>query len=257
MVWTASRRLLRRLWRRTGWRAVGVLVALHVVVVGSVRFINPPFTLTMVGAALEHRGLPERSWVELDELGHLPRMAVAGEDSAFWMHSGFDWVAICSAIDENRKARARGSTRKVGGSTIPQQVVRNVFLWQGRSWLRKGLETWLTPWLMALVPRERILELYLNIAQTGPRTFGMEAGAQRAFGRSAASLSAREAARLIALLPAPSLWTVHDARVVEQGRRIERNRDPWPGEPYFDEVASAWEKRNPGPVGCAWRQLRR
>jgi len=233
------------------------LVGLHVLLVGSLRVVNPPVTLTMVGAAWDHRGLPHREWRSLDELGILPRMAVAGEDGAFWVHSGFDWVAICTALDQNRAAKARGSSKRVGGSTIPQQVVRNVFLWQGRSWLRKGLETWLTPWLVALVPRERILELYLNIAQTGPLSFGMEAGAQRSFSKSAEALSPAEAARLVALLPAPARWSVSDDQVHARGRRVRANQQPWPGEPRFEAVAEAYGARNPGPLGCAWRQLTR
>lgn len=250
--------MLRRvLPSRRIWRALVVFVGLHVVVVGSVRVVDPPVTFTMVGAAWDHGGIPTHTWQDLDHLGTLPRMAVAGEDGAFWLHNGFDWVAICSAIDHNRAAKERGSSKRIGGSTIPQQVVRNVFLWQGRSWLRKGLETWLTPWLVALVPRERILELYLNLAQTGPLTFGVEAGAQRAYGKPAAALSSNEAARLIATLPAPATWSVTDDRVGSHAHRIVRNQDPWPGERYFDAVAEKYAERNPGPLGCAWKQLSR
>ena len=248
------RRILRA--RRT-WQVLAIMLAVHVGLVGSVRFVNPPVTLTMIGAMWDHRGWPQKTWRPLDELGTLPRMAVAAEDGAFWMHDGFDWVGICSAIDRNRVARVEGSTRRVGGSTIPQQVVRNVFLWQGRSWIRKGLEAWLTIWLVRLVPRERILELYVNLAQTGPLSFGMEAGAQRIYGTSAASLSARQASQLVALLPAPARWTVDDDRVVRQAGRIRRNLDPWPGEPYFEDVEVAYDEKSPGPLGCVWRQLTR
>lgn len=245
-----------RLLRWLGGGGLALLLA-HLVVVGSVRVVDPPLTWTMLGAAWEHRALPDREWRGLDELGHLPRMAIAAEDGAFWLHSGIDWVAICSAIDRNRAAKARGSSRRVGGSTIPQQVVRNVFLWQGRSWLRKGLETWLTPWLVALVPRERILELYVNLAQTGPTTFGVEAGARRTYGRSAADLDRTQASLLVALLPAPARWSVDDAHVREQAGRIRRNLDPWPGEPGFPAVADAYAAADPGPLGCAWRQATR
>jgi monofunctional biosynthetic peptidoglycan transglycosylase len=241
--------------RRRLLALLALVFGAHLVVVGSVRWIDPPLTLTMLGAAWEHRALPQRDWRPLDELGHLPRMAVAGEDGAFWLHDGFDWVGICTAIDTNRRNRARGSSARAGGSTIPQQVARNVFLWQGRSWLRKGLETWLTLWLVRLVPRERILELYLNLAQTGPATFGAEAGAQRAFGKSAAKLTPTQAARLIAILPAPARWSVTDADVKGKARTILQNRDPWPGEEHFEAVADAYAEKNPGPLGCAWRQL--
>lgn len=254
--------MIRRWIRRASVsrRVLGVLGAVlgaHILVVGSVRFVDPPVTLTMLGAMIDHRGWPEREWRPLGALGAVPRMAVAAEDGAFWIHRGFDWVGICSAIDQNRAARAAGSSRRVGGSTIPQQVVRNVFLWQGRSWIRKGLEAWLTLWLVRLVPRERILELYVNLAQTGPLTFGAEAGAQRVFGRSAADLSKRQAALLMALLPAPARYTVSDASVVKQAGRIRRNDGPWPGEPGFEELAVSWRRRNPGAVGCVWRQVTR
>ena len=227
----------------------------HVVLVGGLRVVNPPLTATMVGATIDHRRLPRLQWRSLDALGHTPRMAVAGEDSAFWMHNGFDWIGICSAIDTNRRNAAQGSSARSGGNTIPQQVARNVFLWQGRSWLRKGLEVWFTVWLVALVPRERILELYLNIAQTGPTQFGMEAGAKRAFGKPASKLGANQSARLIAILPAPATWTVSDANVQGHARTILNNRDPWPGEEHYEAVAAKYNEKNPGALGCAWRQL--
>lgn len=238
-------------------RLVLLVLVAHLVLVGSLRWVDPPLTLTMVGAAVSTHQLPRRQWRPLDQLGHLPRMAVAGEDGAFWLHNGFDWVGICAAIDTNRRNEARGSSTRVGGSTIPQQVARNVFLWQGRSWLRKGLEAWLTLWLVRLVPRERILELYLNLAQTGPAQFGMEAGAKRAFGKPAADLGPNQAARLIAVLPAPARWSVHDADVQGKARKILNNRDPWPGEEHFAAVAAAYGEKSPGALGCGWRQLTR
>ncbi|MBO86471.1 MAG: monofunctional biosynthetic peptidoglycan transglycosylase [Deltaproteobacteria bacterium] len=252
------RRWMRRAFRvRPRFWLVGIALVFHVLVVGGVRFVNPPVTLTMLGAMWDHRGWPEREWRTLDELGDVPRIAVAAEDGAFWMHAGFDWVGICAAIDRNRSARAEGSTHRVGGSTIPQQVVRNVFLWQGRSWFRKGLETWLTIWLVRLVPRERILELYVNLAQTGPLTFGVEAGAQEVFGRPASALSEQQSALLLALLPAPATRSITDTSVVKQAGRIRRNRSPWPGEPGFDDMAQRWSDKNPGALGCAWQQLMR
>lgn len=243
----------KRRWGR--WVASAFL--LHIVLVGSLRWVSPPLTVTMVDAAIRNRAWPQSSWRDLESLGHVPRMAVASEDGAFWIHEGFDWVGVCHAIDVNRRNAARGSSKRIGGSTIPQQVARNVFLWQGRSWVRKGLEAWFTLWLVRLVPRERILELYVNLAQTGPVHFGAEAGAQRAFSRSASALSEREAAQLVSVLPSPSKWTVSDERVKTHASKVQGLAGPWPGEAGYRDLAQSYEKKNPGPLGCAWKQMRR
>jgi monofunctional biosynthetic peptidoglycan transglycosylase len=131
----------------------------------------------------------------LEALGEaLPQAVVAAEDARFCAHWGFD-------IDEIRRAVAGGAAR--GASTITQQTVKNVYLWPGRSWLRKGLEAALTPLVEAVWGKRRILEVYLNVAEFGPGLFGAEAAARRWFGKSAAALTAREAALLAAILPAP------------------------------------------------------
>jgi monofunctional biosynthetic peptidoglycan transglycosylase len=236
----------------------------HFAAVLPLRWVAPPVTFTMIDAAWTasmaagRPVLPVRSpALDLDALGHLPRAAVAAEDSAFWLHQGFDWIGICSAIDRNRKAEARGSSRRAGGSTIPQQVARNVWLWQERSWLRKGLEAWMTLWLVRLVPRERILELYLQLAQTGPHHFGAQAGARLHFRDDADELSLDEALRLVSVLPSPARRRVDDGGVRDHAEVVRRNLEPWPGEPGHAEVAAAWRRKNPGPLGCAARQLRR
>jgi monofunctional biosynthetic peptidoglycan transglycosylase len=223
---------------RWGLRLSLGLFLFSVVQVASARFVTPLFTLTMIDqifAQHEETGewaLPRYRRMDLDELGaHLPRMAVASEDGWFWHHDGFDWHAIVGALESNREG---GSLR--GGSTISQQVARNVFLWQERSWVRKGLETYYTFLLELLVPKERILELYLNVAEMGPLTFGGEAAAQRWYKKSAKSLTEDEAARIIAVLPAPRS---RDPRSGEMGKRARRIRDhkvPFPGDKGFEAM---------------------
>jgi monofunctional glycosyltransferase len=147
------------------------------------------------------RGGPmTRQWVDFGAISpSLPRAVVGAEDAKFCSHHGIDWDALQDAIDD---AEEGGATR--GGSTITQQVAKNLFLWPGRSVVRKALELPLALWVDFVLPKQRILEIYLNIAELGPSgQFGAEAGAQYAFGHSAATLSPREAALLAAILPNP------------------------------------------------------
>jgi len=147
------------------------------------------------------KGAPvTRQWVDFSAISPaLPRAVVGAEDAKFCSHHGIDWGALQDAIDDAEEGEA---TR--GGSTITQQVAKNLFLWPGRSVVRKALELPLALWIDLVLPKQRILEIYLNIAELGPSgQFGAEAGAQYAFGHSAATLSPREAALLAAILPNP------------------------------------------------------
>jgi monofunctional biosynthetic peptidoglycan transglycosylase len=141
-----------------------------------------------------------RQWIGFGAISpYLPRSVVASEDAKFCSHHGIDWDALQDAIDDAEDGEPSG-----GGSTITQQVTKNLFLWPGRSVIRKGLEIPLAMWVDFVLPKQRILEIYLNIAELGPSgQFGAEAGAQYAFGHSAANLSPREAALLAAILPNP------------------------------------------------------
>ena len=141
-----------------------------------------------------------RQWADFSVISpSLPRSVVAAEDAKFCSHHGIDWDALRDVIDDAEDGEV---TR--GGSTITQQVAKNLFLWQSRSVVRKALEFPLAMWIDLVLPKQRILEIYLNIAEMGPSgQFGAEAGAQYAFGRSAAGLSPREAALLAAILPNP------------------------------------------------------
>lgn len=132
----------------------------------------------------------------------LPIALVAAEDQTFPLHHGFDFKAIDKALAHNRRAR-----RVRGASTISQQLAKNLFLWRGRSWLRKGLEAWYTVLLETLWPKSRILEVYANVVEFGDGVYGAEAAAQRYFHEPASALSAAESARLAAVLPSPRRYS--------------------------------------------------
>jgi monofunctional biosynthetic peptidoglycan transglycosylase len=142
-----------------------------------------------------------RQWIDLAAMSpYLPRSVVAAEDAHFCKHHGIDWGALREAIDD---AQEDGTPFR-GASTITQQVAKNLFLWQGRDFIRKALEFPLAVWIDLVLPKRRILEIYLNIAEFGPQgQFGVETGSAHAFGKSAASLSPREAALLASILPNP------------------------------------------------------
>ena len=187
-------RSLRRTALRWAGRALlacgGVLLALILLFA----VVNPPTDLYILQerARLGH---VERDWASWDEIAPvMARSAVAAEDANFCLHWGFDMGAIRKAIDA-------GGTR--GASTISQQVAKNVFLWQGRSYVRKALEALITPVMETLWSKRRILEVYLNLAEFGEGTFGVKAAAQRYFKVAPSALTAQQAARLAAVLPDP------------------------------------------------------
>jgi len=145
----------------------------------------------------------DQEWRDLDEISsNLKRAALAGEDAAFNKHYGFDLDAIQTAYEKNQSGK-----RIRGGSTISQQTAKNVFLWPGRSWIRKGFEAYFTTLIELLWGKERILEVYLNVIETGDGIYGVEAASQHYFGRSSERLSRSQAALLISVLPNPLRWT--------------------------------------------------
>lgn len=248
-------RLISALRALLRWTLYGALafVLLSLLGVAVVRFVNPPVTETMLERVLAQGQRTGRwLWVDyrplhLDELGeNVARAAVASEDARFWLHHGFDLEGICTA----QKKNARAGEIVAGGSTISQQVARNVFLWQRRSWLRKGLETWFTALIELILPKWRILELYLNVSETGPLRFGMEAGARYRFGRPARALSAEEAARLAALLPNPIDWGVEDAGVKKRAAWTLANPAIFPKDPGFRELEREWDAQPLIPKAC-------
>ncbi|MEA1617548.1 monofunctional biosynthetic peptidoglycan transglycosylase [Erythrobacter sp. T5W1-R] len=207
MIRTAARMLAKII---IGW------IAITAVLVVGYRFVPVPVTATML---LDENGIT-KDWEPLDNIDrNLVAAVIAAEDSRFCEHSGFDTEAIEQAMKENMEG---GRIR--GGSTISQQTAKNVFLWQGGGFFRKGLEAWFTFWIELVWGKRRIMEVYLNVAETGIGTYGAEAGAQRYFGKSAARLSPDEASRMAAALPSPKKRSVKNPRgwLARHGNRIER-----------------------------------
>ena len=184
-------------------------MALSALQVAVLRFVDPPtsaFMLARQGEAWRQGGWGFRvayDWRDLEDISrYLPMAVIAAEDQNFASHSGFDLKAIEKALDHN----ARGK-RVRGGSTISQQVAKNLFLWQGRSWLRKGLEAWYTLQIELMWPKHRILEVYVNVAEFGDGIYGAQAAARSYWRKDAARLSAAESARLAAVLPSPRRYS--------------------------------------------------
>lgn len=180
---------------------LGAVIVLSVAIVLALRWIRPPTTAFMLQVARQRRraGGPaslDRDWMAYREIASEVRLAtIAAEDVYFAFHRGFDWNSLREAHRHNRAGR-----RLRGGSTITQQLAKNLFLWPGRSYLRKALEAYFTVLIEAIWPKWRILEVYLNVAQYGPRVFGVAAASRAFIGRSAAVLTRQEAA-LLATMP--------------------------------------------------------
>ncbi len=198
-----ERRRIRPLRWLLRWTFRGGLVILATVAlaIGLYAFVNPPTTPYMFTEGRRLGGVAQ-DWVPMDRIAPaMARSAVAAEDANFCLHWGLDLVAIQAALDA-------GGTR--GASTISQQVVKNAYLWQDRSWLRKAIEAGMTPLMEAVWSKRRILEVYLNIAEFDEGVFGVEAAAQHYFGVSAADLTDTQAARLAAILPSPKTRSASD-----------------------------------------------
>ena len=173
------------------------------------------------------------SWRSADRISrNLPIALVAAEDQTFPDHHGFDFKAIDKAIDNNQRGR-----KVRGASTISQQVAKNLFLWSGRSYLRKGLEAWYTVLIEVLWPKQRIIEVYANVAEFGDGVYGAEAAARRFFGKPASALSTSESARMAAVLPSPRRYSVSKPGpyVQRRARWIERQVRHLGGPAYLIE----------------------
>jgi monofunctional glycosyltransferase len=207
-------RVLRWLFKAALW-----FVLVTVLWVGIYRFVPPPFTFTMAGDAIGGHGVT-KDWMSLSAMDpDMARAAIAGEDARFCVHHGFDWKGIASAAYHNA-----GGGRIRGGSTISQQTAKNVFLIQGGGYVRKAFEAYFTVLIETLWGKRRIMEVYLNVAETGIGTYGANAGAQRYFGHDASRLSPTEAARIAAVLPLPKKRGAIDPRgfVRRHGNRLAR-----------------------------------
>ena len=182
------------------------------------RFVNPPFTTVMVAEKIKGWTL-RRQWVPLNRISPNLRLAViASEDGRFCEHWGVDWGAVRDAVEESRKGGFRGA------STITMQTAKNVYLWTERSYVRKLMEVPLAYLLSVLWPKERVMEVYLNVAQWGPGIFGAEAASRRYFGKSASALNRREALLLAVSLPSPRLRNPArpSARMMRLAKSVER-----------------------------------
>ncbi|MEN9850006.1 MAG: hypothetical protein RL128_169 [Pseudomonadota bacterium] len=185
--------LLRRI-RLWLWRGLVGVAAFYGVLIVLFSFLPPPINIYQAQEAWRLGGI-EKDWVGWDEIAPvMARSVVAAEDANYCLHWGFDMAAIREAIED-------GGAR--GASTLSQQVVKNTFLWHGRSYLRKAMEAAITPVIELLWSKQRILEVYLNTAEFAEGVFGVQAAAQHHFGVNAADLSALQAARLAAVLPNP------------------------------------------------------
>lgn len=181
------------------------------------KWVDPPFTLTQLGSWITGDGL-RRDYVDMDEISSHAKLAmIASEDQLFPDHSGFDWKSIQKAMDYNK----RKPNRIKGASTISQQVAKNVFLWQGRSWFRKALETYFTFMIELIWGKKRILEVYLNVSEMGPGIFGIEKASQVYFNKPASKLTRQQSAMIAACMPNPGKYTVKP-----MSRRVAV-RHPW------------------------------
>jgi len=197
-----------------------VLFFLHLLYILLLKWFFPPITLIQLSSWMEGHGL-KRDYVEMKDISPYAGLAViAAEDQRFTEHHGFDWQSIEKAMEHNKKRPKRIR----GASTISQQVAKNVFLWNGRSYLRKGLEVYFTFMIELIWGKERILEVYLNVSETGKGTFGMEAAARKYFRKPAKKLTRLEAAQIAACLPNPKKYIVKpvSSYVQKHGQRILR-----------------------------------
>ncbi|HEU4576032.1 MAG TPA: monofunctional biosynthetic peptidoglycan transglycosylase [Chitinophagaceae bacterium] len=191
-------RLLRKLKR-----ILLILFIAQFVYIILLKWMDPPVTLTQLGSWISGHGL-KRDYVDKSAMAPAAKLAViAAEDQLFPDHNGFDFKSIEKAMKHNQKSQSLH-----GASTISQQVAKNVFLWQGRSWIRKGFEVYFTFMIEQIWGKKRILEVYLNVIQMGDGVFGIEAAAKHYFNKSAANLSRQESAMIAACLPNPVRYTV-------------------------------------------------
>jgi monofunctional biosynthetic peptidoglycan transglycosylase len=206
----------------------GLLFVVPIVEVGCVRIANPPFTPLMLLRQAEARldgksPAPRRyQWIDLVQMPRtFIRCVITSEDQRFFQHHGFDWREMRIA----QREAERSGTPPRGASTISMQCARSLFLWQGRSWVRKGLEAYYTFWMEALLSKRRILELYANVIEMGDGVYGVEAASQAHFGTSARQLRREQAALLAACLPNPREWNPREPSraLTMRAERILRN----------------------------------
>ncbi len=214
------RKIFGRLWSIV-WKVTLSFFLLSVISVVVYRWVRVPITPLMMIRNIEHFGNGKgwemkHDWVELEDISPKLQLAVVcSEDQNYLKHFGVDWGAIQKAMKENEKGK-----RVRGGSTITQQTAKNVFLWQGRSYLRKGLELWFTLLIEVVWSKERIMEVYLNSIEMGDGVYGAEAASQYWFHKSAKQLNKDEASAIAAILPNPIRYKANPASQYVSGRKI-------------------------------------
>ena len=193
-----------------------ILILANILFIVWGKFLNPPITVTQIGGIMTF-GKLERDYISYGDMGsHIKKAVIAAEDQKFFIHNGFDYKAIEKAYKDNEKGK-----KIKGGSTISQQTAKNVFLWQGRSWFRKGLETVYTFIIELVWGKEVILDRYLNSIEMGRGVFGIEAAAHYYYGKNAKDLTKSEAAWIAAILPNPRKYDPHNPS------KYLRNRHSW------------------------------
>ena len=234
---SARRRIKRARFRGWWWKLPVALLAANLIVLLLLRWLPPPTTAFMLQAPKDRSGI-RYQWVPWHRISpHLPIAVVAAEDQKFPDHNGFDFESIEKAIKENKHRR-----RPRGASTITQQVAKNLFLWSGRSYIRKGLEAYLTVMIELAWPKQRILEVYLNIAEFGHGVYGAEAAGQAFFSKSASRLHKDDAALLAAVLPNPRQLKADrpSEYVYQRTFEIRQQMDQLGGIAYLKDV---WPER--------------
>lgn len=232
--------LLPKIWRWTK-KIFLILFIAQLVYIILLKWINPPFTITQLVSWVSGHGL-KRDYVSNTSISYNAKLAViASEDQLFSDHSGFDWKSIQKAMKYNE--RKPGRVR--GASTISQQVAKNVFLWQGRSWIRKGLETYFTFMIELIWGKKRILQMYLNVSEMGPGIFGIERAANIYFNKSAKNLTRQEAALIAACLPSPKRYRVKPPSnyVAARSRKIMQQMDFLQPDPEIQAVIGITQKK--------------
>lgn len=188
------------MWKKIK-KLVFILILANIIFIFWGKFFNPPITLTQIGGLLEY-GKLKRDYISYDEMGeNVKKAVIASEDQAFFSHNGFDYKAIEKAMKHNEQGK-----KLRGGSTISQQTAKNVFLWQGRSWIRKGLEAVYTFIIELVWSKDIILERYLNSIEMGRGVFGVEAASEYYFNKSSKELTKSEAAWIATILPNPKKY---------------------------------------------------
>lgn len=221
---------MKNIFKKIGqWllKSIFLFFAITIGLVLFYRFVNPFYTLTMASRKIEaltsdkKTSAIAKTWKNYENISpHLPLAIICAEDQKFPLHDGFDFEAIEKAMEHNEKVKMKKRKRIKGASTISQQVAKNVFLWQGRSWVRKGLEVYFTVLIEFFWPKKRIIEVYMNVAEMGDMIFGAEAAAQAYFKKPASRLSASEAATIAVILPNPRKY-----KAVNPGAYVAKRRD--------------------------------